>query len=53
MSKLNTEEQMTKTQLKKEILNEFDYLAPTDLIKIFEMIFGNGEVEFNEVDWSK
>lgn len=44
---------MTKTQLKKEILDEFDFLPPKDLIKIFEMIFGQGEVELNEVDWSK
>mgnify|MGYP001029633617 FL=1 len=47
------EDQMTKTQLKKEILDEFNYLSPTDLIKIFEMIFGSGQVELNEVDWSK
>jgi len=47
------ETQMTKTKLKKEILDEFDYLSPKDLIQIFEMIFGNGEVELNEVDWSK
>jgi hypothetical protein len=49
---MNTD-QLTKTQLKKEILDEFDYLSPNDLIKMFEMIFGHGEVEFNEVDWSK
>ena len=49
---MNTD-QLTKTQLKKEILDEFDYLSPNDLIRIFEMIFGYGEVEFNEVDWSK
>jgi hypothetical protein len=49
---MNTD-QLTKTQLKKEILDEFDYLSPSDLIRIFEMIFGHGEVEFNEVDWSK
>jgi hypothetical protein len=49
---MNTD-QLTKTQLKKEILDEFDYLSSNDLIRIFEMIFGHGEVEFNEVDWSK
>jgi len=49
---MNTD-QLTKTQLKKEILDEFDYLSPSNLIRIFEMIFGHGEVEFNEVDWSK
>lgn len=47
------EEQMTKTQLKKEILDEFNYLSPTDLIKIFEMIFGSGQVKLDEVNWSK
>ena len=44
---------MTKTQLKKEILDEFNYLSPKELIQIFEMIFGSGQVELNEVDWSK
>tara|TARA_B110000495_G_C22708597_1_gene416833 strand:+ start:407 stop:541 length:135 start_codon:yes stop_codon:yes gene_type:complete len=44
---------MTKTELKKEILDEFNFLSPSDLVKIFEMIFGQGEVELNEVDWSK
>jgi hypothetical protein len=44
---------ITKTQLRKEILDQFDYLPPKDLMKIFEMIFGHGEVEFHEVDWSK
>lgn len=44
--------QITKSQLKKEILNEFDYLSPVDLIKVFELIFGQGEVEFDEVDWN-
>jgi len=44
---------ITKTQLRKEILDQFDYLSPIELIKIFEMIFGHGEVQFDEVDWSK
>jgi hypothetical protein len=47
------ETEMTKTKLKKEILDEFDTLSPIELMRIFEMIFGNGEVDFNEVDWSK
>lgn len=47
------ETQMTKTKLKKEILDEFYYLTPKELMAIFEMIFGNGEVEFDEVDWNK
>ena len=53
ISSIMNEDQMTKSQLKKEILDEFNYLSPTDLIKIFEMIFGSGQVELNEVDWSK
>jgi hypothetical protein len=46
------EEQITKTQLKKEILDQFDYLSPAELMKLFVMIYGHGEVEFNEVDWN-
>jgi hypothetical protein len=53
MSKLNTEEQMTKTKLRKEIIDQFDYLSPRDLMVIFELIFGMGEVQLDEVDWSK
>ena len=44
---------MTKTQLKKEILDEFDFLSPKDLMKIFEMIFGQGEVDIVEVNWDE
>jgi hypothetical protein len=47
------EEQMTKTKLKQEILDEFDYVSPKDLMVIFELIFGSGEIKFNEVDWGK
>ena len=45
--------QMTKTKLIKEILDQMDYLSPRELMKIFEMIYGQGEVELKEVDWSK
>tara|TARA_A200000159_G_scaffold152788_1_gene164088 strand:- start:498 stop:647 length:150 start_codon:yes stop_codon:yes gene_type:complete len=48
-----SEEQLTKTSIKKEIINEFDHLSPTDLMVIFELIFGFGEVQLDEVDWSK
>lgn len=47
------EKEISGTELKKEILEEFDTLSPTELMKIFEMIFGHGEVQFDEVDWSK
>jgi hypothetical protein len=47
------EEQTTKTSIKKEIIDQFDYLSPTELMVIFELIFGYGEVQFDEVDWSK
>ena len=47
------EEQMTKTSIKKEIIDQFDYLSPTELMVIFELIFGMGEVQLDEVDWSK
>jgi hypothetical protein len=48
-----SEEQLTKTSIKKEIIDQFDYLSPTELMVIFELIFGMGEVQLNEVDWSK
>tara|TARA_A200000159_G_scaffold161894_1_gene184670 strand:- start:3521 stop:3670 length:150 start_codon:yes stop_codon:yes gene_type:complete len=47
------EKQISGTELKKEIIEQFDYLSPIELIKIFEMIFGHGEVKLDEVDWSK
>jgi len=43
----------TRKELTQEIIEQFDYLSPRELLKIFEMIFGQGEVELNEVDWSK
>jgi len=48
-----SEKQLTKTSIKKEIIDQFDYLSPTELMVIFELIFGMGEVQLNEVDWSK
>ena len=48
-----SEEQLTKTSIKKEIIDQFDYLSPTELMIIFELIFGLGEVQLDEVDWSK
>lgn len=47
------EKQMTKTSITKEIIDQFDYLSPTELMVIFELIFGMGEVQLDEVDWSK
>ena len=47
------EKEISKTELKQEILEQFDSLSPRELMRIFEMIFGYGEVEFDEVDWSK
>ena len=47
------EKQMTKTSITKEIIDQFDSLSPTELMVIFELIFGMGEVQLDEVDWSK
>jgi len=47
------EKQMTKTSITKEIVDQFDSLSPTELMVIFELIFGMGEVQLDEVDWSK
>lgn len=47
------ETQATKTSIKKEIIDQFDYLSPKELMVIFELIFGMGEVQLDEVDWSK
>ena len=48
-----SEKQLTKTSIKKEIIDQFDYLSPTELMVIFELIFGMGEVQLDEVDWRK
>ena len=47
------EAQETKTSIKKEIIDQFDYLSPKELMIIFELIFGMGQVQLDEVDWSK
>lgn len=41
----------TKTQLLKEIQENLPILSPPELIKIFEMIFGQGEEDLYSVDW--
>ena len=45
------ETQTTKTQLLKEIQENLPILSPPELIKIFEMIFGQGEENLDSVDW--
>jgi hypothetical protein len=41
----------TKTQLLKEIQENLPILSPPELIRIFEMIFGQGEEDLDSVDW--
>ena len=43
--------QTTKTQLLKEIQEQLPILSPPELIKIFEMIYGQGEEDMDSVDW--
>tara|TARA_E500000178_G_scaffold280829_1_gene281031 strand:+ start:1956 stop:2105 length:150 start_codon:yes stop_codon:yes gene_type:complete len=45
------ETQTTKTQLLKEIQENLPILSAPELIKIFEMIFGQGEEDIHSVDW--
>lgn len=41
----------TRTELTQEILDQLPVLSPPELIKIFEMIFGQGEEDLDSVDW--